>query len=168
MTRDPDAADTALDASLPRGGRRATADDSIVVAQPIGVVFDYIADARHQREWNPVCKDMRQISAGPIGTGTTFVGQFKKVGRMAVEIIAYERPHLLVHRGHPWMAEVGHVWRLTTVDGGTRLDQHGVMCPTRWGRLMAPLMPLIVRKNVQDTSHALEAAFKNAAVPPPA
>jgi hypothetical protein len=69
----------------------ARAAHSITIARPREQVFDYIADARHQRRWNPVCKAMEQTTPGPIGVGTRFRGTFQGGGEMNVEITEYER-----------------------------------------------------------------------------
>jgi hypothetical protein len=134
----------------------ARARHSITIAKPPEHAFDYVADARHQRRWNPVCKAMEQTTPGPIGAGTRFRGTFQSVGEMDVEIAAYERPNRLLHCAYPWLADVIHLWQFTAVDGGTRLDQEGEMRPKGWGWLMAPLMPLIVRRNLRDTALALK------------
>jgi uncharacterized protein YndB with AHSA1/START domain len=134
----------------------ARAAHSITIARPREQVFDYIADARHQRRWNPVCKAMEQTTPGPIGVGTRFRGTFQSVGEMNVEITEYERPTRLFHRAYPWLAEVTHLWEFTPINGGTRLDQHGEMRPKARGWLLAPLMPLIVRRNLRDTAVALK------------
>ncbi len=134
----------------------ARADHTVTIARPREEVFDYIADARHQRRWNPVCKAMEQTTPGAIGTGTRFHGRFQSVGEMDVEITEYERPSRLFHRAYPWLADVTHLWVFTPVDGGTRLEQHGEMKPKGWGWLAAPLMPLIVRRNLRDTAIALK------------
>lgn len=133
----------------------ARARHSIMIAKPPEQLFDYIADARHQRRWNPVCKAMEQTTPGTIGLGTRFRGSFQSVGEMDVEITEYERPNRLFHRAYPWLADVTHLWEFTPTDGGTRLEQQGEMRPKGWGWLMAPLMPLIVRRNLRDTAVAL-------------
>lgn len=99
---------------------------------------------------------MEQTTAGEIGVGTRFHGRFQGVGEMDVEITEYERPTRLLHRAYPWLANVTHLWEFTPTDGGTRLDQRGEMRPKSWGWLAAPLMPLIVRRNLRDTEVALK------------
>jgi uncharacterized protein YndB with AHSA1/START domain len=135
---------------------RFTAHHTIEIAAPAEELFDYIADSRHEREWNPVCHEMEQITRGLLGVGTRFRGCFQFVGQMDFEIVAYDRPRLLVHRAWPWLAEVQHDWLFTQAGGATRLDQRGVMTPRARGWLLAPLMPLIVRKNLSDTANALK------------
>ncbi len=41
---------------------------------------------------------------------------------------------------------------------GTRLDQHAVMRPKRWGWLLLPLLPLVVRRNTRDCGISLRRA----------
>jgi uncharacterized protein YndB with AHSA1/START domain len=141
----------------------ARADHITTIARPRERVFDYIADARHQSRWNPVCRTMEQTTPGAIGVGTRFHGKFQSVGDMDVEIAEYERPHRLLHRAYPWLADVTHLWVFTTVDGGTRLEQHGEMRPKAWGWLVAPLLPLIVRRNLRDAAVALKGELERVA-----
>lgn len=144
----------------------ATATHTIVIGRPVEELFDYVADARHQREWNRAVKSMEQTSAGPIAAGTQFVADVRRVGRMSFEIVEYDRPHLIVHRAHPGMAEVEHRWEFSGVDGGTRLDQYAVMRPKGWGWLMTPMLPLIVRLNIRDCGVSLCRALEPAATQP--
>jgi hypothetical protein len=51
---------------------------------------------------------------------------------------------------------VTHVWVFTPIEGVTRLDQEGTMRPKGWGWILAPLMPVIVRRNLRDTAVALK------------
>jgi hypothetical protein len=43
-------------------------------------------------------KSFEQTTPGEIGMGTRFIGQVRLVGRVSVEIVGYDRPHLIVHR----------------------------------------------------------------------
>ncbi len=59
---------------MPAGRVVARCDFSIVIDRPVEMLFDYVADARHQREWNSAVRSMEQLSPGPIGLGTRFAG----------------------------------------------------------------------------------------------
>lgn len=137
----------------------ATATETITIDQSCQQVFDYVADARHQREWNTAVKSMEQVTPGSIGVGTRWAGKVKRVGTVSVEIIGFEPPDLIVHRARPAIAEVVHVWRFAPTDGGTRMDQTATMRPRGVGWLLAPLFPLIVRKNTHDCAVSLRAAL---------
>jgi hypothetical protein len=145
---------------MPPGPVVAAARHSTILDATITDAFDYVADARHQREWNRAVKSFEQTTPGAIGVATRFIGQAQLVGRVSVEIVGYDRPHLIVHRARPGMAEVGHVWQFHPAAGGTRLDQCAVMSPRRWGWLLAPLMPLIVRLNTGDCGVSLRRVFQ--------
>jgi hypothetical protein len=145
---------------LGRGRGVATSTESIIIDRPCQEIFDYVADARHQHEWNTAVKDMRQTTPDPIGVGTQWVGRIKRVGELSVEIIGFEPPKLIIHRARPTLAEVVHVWRFSPADAGTRLDQAAAMRPRGWGWLMAPLMPFIVKQNTHECAVSLKAALK--------
>ncbi len=146
--------------AMPTGRFLARCHHSVVIDRPVDTLFDYVADARHQREWNRAVRTMEQVSPGPVGRGTGFVGDIKRVGRMSFEIVEYQRPRLIVHRAHPGMAEVGHAWTFTPQGRGTRLDQYAVMRPKGWGWLILPLLPLIVRRNTCDCAVSLRQAVE--------
>jgi uncharacterized membrane protein len=54
-----------------------TVENSIEIRRPVEVVFAYVADARHNPQWQGTCKEV-QVPDGPvtIGTKVTFVRSF--------------------------------------------------------------------------------------------
>ena len=119
-------------------------------------VFDFVADAGHQRTWNALVRSMEPESEGPLGVGTRWRGHISRVGKVEVELVEYDRPRRAMHIARPWMAEARHVWEVHEQAAGCRLVQRGVMRPKGAGWLMAPLMPLIVRVQLRDCARSLE------------
>ena len=107
-------------------------------------------------------ESMEQVTEGSIGVGTRWAGRVKRVGPVSVEIIDFDPPNLIIHRGRPAIAEVVHLWRFTPTVGGTQLDQAAAMRPRSIGWLMAPLFPFIVKKNTHDCATSLYAVFARA------
>lgn len=127
-----------------------TASHSATIARSPREVFDLVADAGRQRSWNALVRSMDRESDGPLGVGARWRGDIARVGRVDVELIEYDRPRRVVHLAHPWMADALHVWEVHDLADGCRLLQRGEMRPTRMGWLLAPLMPVIVRRQLRD------------------
>jgi hypothetical protein len=143
-----------------------TASHSTTIARSPIEVFDYIADAGRQRSWNQLVRSMERESEGPLGSGTRWRGDIARVGRVEVELMEYDRPHRVVHLAHPWMADALHVWEVHELPDGCRLVQHGDMRPKRAGWLLAPLMPVIVRRQLRDCARWLKQALESDEAPP--
>jgi hypothetical protein len=103
---------------------------------------------------------MDPVSDGPLAVGSRWRGDIERVGKVDVELMEYERPRRAKHIARPWMAEAHHVWEVDPLPGGCRLTQHGDMRPRGAGWLMAPLMPLIVRRQLRDCAVSLKRALE--------
>ena len=62
------------------------------IDRPPEQVFDFIADMRNESGWNPDLTGVIKTTDGPMGMGTTFVGDSRRDGRVSIEIVRYERP----------------------------------------------------------------------------
>jgi hypothetical protein len=142
------------------------ASHGTTIARDPSAVFDYVADAGRQRTWNGLVRSMDRDSEGPLGVGTRWRGDIARVGRVDVELIEYDRPRRVVHVARPWMAVALHVWEVHPVAGGCRLVQHGEMRPKGIGWLLAPLMPVIVRRQLRDCARWLKQALEQDEAPP--
>jgi Polyketide cyclase / dehydrase and lipid transport len=138
-----------------------TATHTITIARGAPDVFDYIADAGRQREWNPLVRAMERDGDGPLAVGSRWRGDIARVGRVEVELLELDRPRRAVHVARPWMAEARHEWDVHDADGGSLLVQHGDMRPKGAGWLLAPLMPLIVRRQLRDCAVSLKRALES-------
>ncbi len=81
-------------------GRAGTAqvEGGIVIRRPVEEVFDYVADERHEPNFNSRMSRVELLSPEPIGVGSRFGVEMTMMGRvfdMTVEFTAFERPRLL-------------------------------------------------------------------------
>ncbi|MCZ4590588.1 SRPBCC family protein [Rhodococcus opacus] len=75
---------------------RITGEDLIDAA--ITEVFDTVADERNEPRYNPRIVRAEMLTHEPVGAGSRFVAEPKRMGargRMALEIVEYQRPHRL-------------------------------------------------------------------------
>jgi uncharacterized protein YndB with AHSA1/START domain len=81
-------------------GRASTArvEGEIVIRRPVEEVFDYVADERHEPNFNTRMSRVELLTPEPIGLGSRFgveMTMMRRVFDMTVEFTAFERPRLL-------------------------------------------------------------------------
>jgi carbon monoxide dehydrogenase subunit G len=110
------------------------------ITRPIEEVFDYLADARNEPRWLPGARSVAKTSEGPVGQGTTFIGQYSRAGRVDLELVEFQRPTRVTFRAHSSIVDFDDVVDLTSQDGVTRLEAHMTAQPRGAMRLVAPIM----------------------------
>lgn len=98
-------------------------EESVFIAQPPEVVFDYLSRAENLPVWDSSIIEAEQIGSDPVGVGTRMRGTSKILGRRfdwVTEIVEYDRPQ----RASLKAVEGRMTFSLTTVcegeAGGTR------------------------------------------------
>ena len=81
-------------------GRAGTArvEGEILIRRPVEEVFDYVADERHEPNFNSRMSRVELLTPEPIGLGSRFgveMTMMRRVFEMTVEFTAFERPRLL-------------------------------------------------------------------------
>jgi hypothetical protein len=131
------------------------------LARPIAETFDYFSDFRNENEWNIVAHEIRLLTAGPIGKGSRFSGEYDRMGTMEYEIIEFDRPRHLLVRGRAKSFE----W-VSTFDFAAQADSThviGTIDPKPKGlfTLMKPVMEAIMKgqmlKGMGSLKRTLEA-----------
>lgn len=127
-----------------------------VINRPAQDVFAVIADAGNFAAWNPTIRSSRQLTPGVPAEGSQFEWELRGFGAVRQELQEFEPdrrvrivPDMLALSG-------GHRFRLTEVDGGTRVDHELEMTPRGLFVLMAPLMWMTGRRNLRATAEALK------------
>jgi hypothetical protein len=129
-------------------------------------VFDFLADIRNEKTWNPRLIQVEKTSSEPIGAGTTFQGRYQGLGVLTTRLTEFERPsRLSFHSIGSRMAITG-TFLLDTTAGGTQVDLLAELQPRGLFRLMAFLMqPLIQAQNL-EAGRRLKQALKQVSGPP--
>jgi uncharacterized protein YndB with AHSA1/START domain len=76
----------------------ARVEGEIVIKRPVEEVFDYVADERHEPNFNARMSRVELLTPEPIGAGSRFgveMTMMRRVFDMTVEFTAFERPRLL-------------------------------------------------------------------------
>ncbi|WP_172652870.1 SRPBCC family protein [Rhodococcus opacus] len=141
---------------------RITGEDLVDAA--ITEVFDTVADERNEPRYNPRIVRAEMLTHEPVGAGSRFVAEPKRMGargRMALEIVEYQRPHRLHNVICSSYAHAHGTLTFAETDGAA----HG--CGGTWAmRLVGPmrvLTPVLVfvgprweRRNWVDLKNYLE------------
>jgi hypothetical protein len=124
----------------------------IRVERPLADVFDYVADLDNEPRWNPDASNVKRQTPGPIGLGTVYEEDFKRIGHYVTTIDVYERPRELGFdarnprtdaRVHFRFAPNGEA--ATDVSSVVELTMKGVM------RVFEPLMAPMIRKQIENS-----------------
>ncbi|TNC20483.1 SRPBCC family protein [Amycolatopsis alkalitolerans] len=140
-------------------------EDEIVIARPVGEVFDFVADETNEPAYNPGMVRAEKVTAGPLGVGTRFVTTMKTWGRPLrgqVEYTAFDRPARLSSVTQMANTEITGTLTFQPVPAGTRLHWSWQLRPHGAAKLLAlALRPVGARQektNWRRLKHHLETA----------
>ena len=122
--------------------------DAMVPAPP-AEVFAIFADAPSWPSWFPRMKRAAWISAATAGVGAEREVGLGVLGRFRERMIAWEPgarfAFTMTGTTSPLVRLLAEDYRLSAVDGGTRIDWVMAATPTAIGKLGMPIMRRIVR-----------------------
>lgn len=124
-------------------------EGEITIHRPVEEVFDFVADERNEPRYNPRMLDVRLISPAPIGTGTRFHAEFKKVRGtlpMTIEFTGFERPRRLESAARSSMVDTVGSLTFEPAPDGTRMQWSWEVQPRSFLRLMPSLVAVIGRR----------------------
>jgi len=127
----------------------ARVEGEIIIHRPIETVFDFVADETNEPKYNPNMVHAERISDGPIGKGTRFVTELKRMGRtmvMTVEFTRFERPRLLASTTRSSAMLTEGELTFEPVDGGTRMRWSWDVRPRGAVKLITPLIGWLGRR----------------------
>jgi uncharacterized protein YndB with AHSA1/START domain len=130
------------------------------IGRPIAEVFDYLADARNEPRWVQGARSVEKTSSGPVGLGTTFVGQYARAGRVDLELIEFERPTRVTIRAHSRIVDFDDVVELSMRAGVTRVDARMTATPRGAMRFVAPIMGRTMRRQFSENWDHLRRALE--------
>lgn len=106
---------------------RASLSAQTIVPAPIDAVFPYVADLTRHGEWSANPLTVAALEAGPPRVG----GRYRStaaVGRLSftadLTLTALDPPHRIAFRGRDETGAFEHVFRMTPVGDGTRVERH--------------------------------------------
>jgi hypothetical protein len=134
-------------------------EGEIVIARPVDVVFDYVADQSNEPQYNPQMVRAEKITAGPVGKGTRFRSAVASRGRaaeMLIECTGYDWPKLFATTTTMAQADIGYTLRFEPAPAGTRMRWSGQVRPKGALRLLGPVITWLGRRQEQRIWAALK------------
>jgi len=148
-------------------------DESILVEQPVGTVFDFLVDPENLPVWESSVVEMHQLDDGPTAIGTQAAGVNKVLGvrfDWLSEVTELDRPTRA-----SWSASAGGdrfrftvSYRLEPVANGTRVTYHVEADPGLggvFGRFTDPLVVGAQRRSMRSSLQNLAAVLEAPAAP---
>ena len=126
----------------------------VTVDRPITEVFDYVVDGDKVPEWRKSCVEIKRLSPGPLGPGTTEIYKLKTMGRrfeVMMEVTAYEPS-----RTYAWKAISGSPFPMLgsfTFAGDGGRTEVAEVTEIRLGgrlRLIEPIIASMFRREVRS------------------
>ncbi|WP_330299693.1 SRPBCC family protein [Streptomyces sp. NBC_00503] len=138
---------------------------SVEIDRPVGEVFAYLADGRHDPEFSPRVQKITRTPDGPTAVGTMFRSTVKDAGMKtarAFQITALDAPRQI-----RW-SELSE--NMVTADGGydleelpggrTRVRIFNTLTGHGFGRLLVGLALSAARKDAPDFGRRIKAAVE--------
>ena len=110
--------------------------------------FEFVADLRHEAEWNPNTHAVEPRPAGPIGVGTVFRVQGRVMGREScfdVRIVRYQPPHLVSAVVESLPLQITYTYTVEPSEDGVKILHSAEIEPRGMMKLMAPFVGQIFR-----------------------
>jgi uncharacterized protein YndB with AHSA1/START domain len=137
------------------------------IAAPIGQVFDLLDDPKKMKQWMQGLEETvytSQPGSGQSRVGTTFRQKLREGGRVVEydgEVTAYDKPHRLGVRIGNEHFSVDVDYRLSEIEGGTRLDYeaelaHKTRKSSIFDALFRPLTANLLRRQMNALKRVAE------------
>ncbi len=138
-------------------------EHSVVIDRPRRLVFDFVTDPEHVKKWKKGLVEIRRISPGPVGTGTTeiHVGQF--LGRpleVKRELTEYEPDRKVHYRTTSGLFPAEGQLTFEDVEGGTRLTVVSEAKPRGLFRVLLPILRWVGKRRLKGDFAALKSLLE--------
>jgi uncharacterized protein YndB with AHSA1/START domain len=143
-----------------------TVAKEVLVDRPAERVFDFLADVRNEERWNPNVVRIETESAGPLSVGGSFVGVYRRGGRMRFELVEAVRPNRLVFEGGGRQMALVATLELERTGSATCVRLRGQMEPRGLLKLLAPLMRKPIERQYETVAEGFRQAVEDDARAP--
>ncbi len=131
--------------------------ESVIIARAPQEIFDIAADPQVQLKWDSATlKQVEKLTPGPLAQGARYRGQFTGFGVVEYEFGEYESGKRFAHHAVMKIGDMQHIFEFEAVPEGTRLTQTLLVEPKGIGKLLAPIMPMMLRRRLRTINTELK------------
>lgn len=123
----------------------------IEIDRPPEQVFDFLADLDNEPSFVPDVSNVVKQTAGPIGIGTVYTEDFKRMGVFTTTIDQFERPSKLGFDARNSKSDVLVRFHLAPSPAGTQVTCELTLTFKGFSKVMEPLMAGKIRKEIEST-----------------
>src|SRR5574341_949488 len=125
---------------------------SIVINRPIGEVFGFLSNMENNMKWRISQQEVKKLSEGPIGVGTTYRMVNHVLGRQLeteAEVIEFEpnRKYMTRDKSGTLPLEAQRIFE--AVEGGTRVTFILRADPSGIFKIAAPLFASLAKRSIE-------------------
>ena len=140
-------------------------EHSVVIDRPRELVFAFVTNTENVPKWKKRLVEVRPITSGPVGVGTTETHVSRFMGRrfeVDHEITEYDSGHKVRFRttSGPFPSE--GQFMLQDVEGGTRLTIVSEAEPHGMFRLLAPVLRWVAKRRLERDLALLKSVLEGA------
>lgn len=122
-------------------------------------VFDFLADLRNEKAWNPRVVQIEKLTDGPLSSGSRFAGIYQGIGELTTDLVEFDRPRSFSFRSVGSRMRIEGQFRLEPKANGTQLTLSAELMPQGFFRLFAPLMAPLIRQQNAAAGERLRAVL---------
>jgi hypothetical protein len=131
--------------------------ESVIIACAPQEIFDIAADPQEQLKWDSATlKHVEKLTPGTLAQGARYRGEFKGFGIVEYEFVTYESGKRFAHHAMMNMGDMQHIFEFEAVPEGTRLTQTLLVEPKGMGKLLALIMPMMLRRRLRTINTELK------------
>jgi len=129
--------------------------------QPREAIFDFFTNLHNEPRWNPQLRHVELTSPGPVGRGTTWLLDYRQVGKMQVVTTEFERPARVAWQVRSPKMDMEIRCRLEAGPGqGCTIRMEASVEPKGLMRLLGPFLKMMMARDFaakgQQVQHAYE------------
>jgi len=121
-------------------------DMQVQVDAPRSEVFDLMADAQNERDWNPDVIEIERVGDGPLAPGAEWRARHKGMGAVRIRLDEYERPTRLAFSGTSDRMDMRFGFTFSGNGAGTQLHAVSELHPKGAMRLAGPLFAPMMKR----------------------
>jgi Polyketide cyclase / dehydrase and lipid transport len=143
----------------------ANIEGQIFIDRPPGLVFDFVADERHEPEYNPQMVRVEKLTRGPVGEGTTYRAWMRSGTRteeMLIETTRFDPPTILSSSTTLRNMTIQGTLEFSPDGEGTRMSWSWQLEPKGLLRMLRPVVDLLGRRQEERIWRGLKGLLEGA------